>query len=194
MIQRKIEKKSLLIRAAREVLGRYGFKKTTLDDIAEKAGMAKTSIYYYFKSKKGILIAVAQMELTKMMDTMRDAVENATTPEKKLRGLVRARYNYLQEIKSTPGLNLEKLQEMTSMVRSERERFLGAEIELIKEVILDGVRKNVFEVKDPELFALISISAMRGIDDTFMLYGKHERITEGIEGQMNIIINGIKKR
>ncbi len=194
MTEAKDKKKAALLAAARDVLGRYGFKKTTLEDIAEKAGMAKTSVYYYFESKKDILIAVANMELSRMMARMRAAVEKAPTPEEKLIGLVQARYSFLQEIKAAPGLSVENLQEMRSLVSAERDRFLGAEIELLKEIIMDGISKDIFTVDDPELFALVAISGLRGLDETFMLYGKSNRIAEGIKGQTNMIIYGIKKR
>ena len=194
MADSKENKKEMLINAARDVLAKYGFKKVTLEDIAEKAGMAKTSVYHYFKSKEEILTSVTRRELNRLLDRMRDAVEQNLTPEKKLIGLVKARYLFLQEMKSLTGSNMEILREVGPMVRAERDRFLGAEIELLKEVILEGVNKGDFAVEDPELLALVAISGMRGIDDTFMIYGKHERITDGIEGMMNLFVYGLKKR
>ena len=194
MASSKEDKKEKLINAALDVVAKYGFKKVTLEDIAEKAGMAKTSVYHYFESKEEILTAVMRRELNRFLGRMRDAVEKNPTPEKKLIGLVKARYRYLQEMKSLTGSNMEILQEVGPMVRAERDRFLGAEMELLKEVILEGLNKGDFAVEDPELLALVAISSMRGIDETFMMYGKHERITDGIEGMMNLFVYGLKKR
>ena len=194
MADSKEEKKEILINAARDVLAKYGFKKVTLEDIAEKAGLAKTSVYHYFNSKEEILTAVIRRELNRLLNRMRNAVEKKSTSEKKLIGLVKERYVFLQEMKSLTGSNMDILQEVGPMVRAERDRFLGAEMELLKEVILDGIARDEFFVEDPELLALVAISALRGIDDTFMMYGKHERITEGIEGMMNLLTYGFRKR
>jgi len=49
-------------------------------------------------------------------------------------------------------------------------------------------------VDDPDLFALIAISGLRGVDDTFVTYGQDERITEGIEKMAKLFIYGVKKR
>ena len=195
MADSKGKKREMLIEAARDALVKYGFKKVTLEDIAEKVEMAKTSIYYYFDSKTEIIKAVARRELNRLMNRMRDAVEAAPTPEKKLIELVKARYLFLQEVKSVVGLNIEELiHEVGPMVRAERDRFLGAEMELFRQVVQEGVSKGHFSVDDSELFALIAISGMRGLDKTFLMYGQHERITEGIEGMMKLFIYGLKKR
>jgi AraC-like DNA-binding protein len=45
----KEEKRKALMQAASDVLLELGPQKTTLDDIASRAGMAKSSLYYYFK-------------------------------------------------------------------------------------------------------------------------------------------------
>ncbi|MEO6037288.1 MAG: TetR/AcrR family transcriptional regulator [Saprospiraceae bacterium] len=52
------EKKESVLRAASEVFARYGFDKTTLEDIGKRAGLNKASLYYYFKNKEDIFIAV----------------------------------------------------------------------------------------------------------------------------------------
>jgi len=195
MTDSKEQKKEMLIEAARVALSKYGFKKVTLEDIAEKVGMAKTSVYYYFESKEAIIKAVARRQFNSLVGRMRDAVEAAPDPEKKLIELVKARYQFLQEVKALAGLNMEELvKQVGPMIRPERDRFLGAEMELFRQVIQEGVSKGHFAVDDPELFALVAISGLRGLDETFMLYGQHERITEGIEGMMKLFIYGLKKR
>ena len=38
------EKKQKILRAAKELFSRFGFKKTTVDEIAEAAGMSKRTV------------------------------------------------------------------------------------------------------------------------------------------------------
>lgn len=44
--------------AARELFRRYGYKKTSVNDIAKKAKIAKATIYKYFESKELVLHAI----------------------------------------------------------------------------------------------------------------------------------------
>ena len=50
--------KQQIIEAAGVIFERYGFKKTTMDDIAYAAGKGKSSLYYYFKNKEQVFEAV----------------------------------------------------------------------------------------------------------------------------------------
>lgn len=52
------EKQSKVLNAALEVFLRFGFKKTTMGDIAEKAGMSRPSLYLVYPNKEEILRAV----------------------------------------------------------------------------------------------------------------------------------------
>ena len=54
--------------AARESFGNNGLSRTTVDDIAKRAGVAKGTVYLYFKSKQEILRQVLDEDLTQLHD------------------------------------------------------------------------------------------------------------------------------
>ncbi|HET6559677.1 MAG TPA: TetR/AcrR family transcriptional regulator, partial [Prolixibacteraceae bacterium] len=41
-----------ILKTAQEIFSKYGYKKTTLDDIANAVRKGKSSLYYYFTSKE----------------------------------------------------------------------------------------------------------------------------------------------
>src|SRR5947209_8074000 len=45
-------KKDVILDAARTVFSRKGYAETAVDDVAEEAGIAKGTLYLYFKSKE----------------------------------------------------------------------------------------------------------------------------------------------
>ena len=49
------KKKKQVLQAAKEMFGRYGFRKTTVDEIAEQAGISKRTMYKLFHSKVTLL-------------------------------------------------------------------------------------------------------------------------------------------
>ena len=55
-------REKILLVAAR-IFGKYGFQKTTIDEIARTAHKAKGSVYYYFKSKEALFLAVVTQEI-----------------------------------------------------------------------------------------------------------------------------------
>ena len=48
------EKEELILEAALDIFANYGFRGATIDQIAEKAGLSKPNLLYYFKSKETI--------------------------------------------------------------------------------------------------------------------------------------------
>ena len=52
MVVVKEEVRIYIVGVARKIFTRYGFRKTTMEEIAKASQMGKSSIYYYFKSKK----------------------------------------------------------------------------------------------------------------------------------------------
>ena len=62
-----------------------GPHKTTLDDIARKAGMAKTSLYYYFKDKTEIIRENhIRSDHEQLLEIMNKAIDAAKTAEEKM--------------------------------------------------------------------------------------------------------------
>ncbi len=49
------ETKESILEAAEELFSQKGFDGTSVNEVAEKAGVNKPLIYYYFKSKEGVL-------------------------------------------------------------------------------------------------------------------------------------------
>lgn len=60
--------KNTIKKAARELFRRYGYKKTSVNDIAKKAKLAKATIYKYFESKETVLHAI-------LMEYIRESVD-----------------------------------------------------------------------------------------------------------------------
>ncbi len=51
------EKHESILAAAERLFVRYGFKKTTIEDVATEAGVGKGTIYSYFRGKEELLLA-----------------------------------------------------------------------------------------------------------------------------------------
>src|SRR5579864_8386623 len=73
--RRKAERPKEILEAAFEEFSRNGYAATTLDQVAERAGVTKGTIYVYFESKEHLFISMVR-ELTKAtLDTVLDMFE-----------------------------------------------------------------------------------------------------------------------
>lgn len=61
----------LILDAARELLRRWGYKKTTLDDISKQAGVAKGTIYLHWKTREDLFEALILREWRSILTELR---------------------------------------------------------------------------------------------------------------------------
>ena len=66
-------KETVILAAAKQLFGHYGYRRTSIDDIAQEARIAKGTVYLYFKSKEEIFRALCQQ----LLDTVLSAAEEA---------------------------------------------------------------------------------------------------------------------
>ena len=69
-IQRKNRK--AILEAALQVFSAHGFRGSTIDRIAERAGLSKPNLLYYFPSKEAIYLAVLEDTLEEWLQPLRD--------------------------------------------------------------------------------------------------------------------------
>ena len=63
--------RGIILDAALEIFSTYGFRGTTIDQIAAKADMSKPNLLYYFKRKDDIYAAVLEMTLVEWLEPMK---------------------------------------------------------------------------------------------------------------------------
>lgn len=71
--EQKTEIRETLVTAARSCFLRYGMKKTTIDDLAEAAGIAKGSFYQFFSSKEDLYLELFLREIPKIVTRLVEA-------------------------------------------------------------------------------------------------------------------------
>jgi AcrR family transcriptional regulator len=71
--QKKAQSRRQILDAARDVFFRDGFMTANLDEVAEKAGVAKGTLYRYFDSKADLYVAVLADNGDAFTQRMRDA-------------------------------------------------------------------------------------------------------------------------
>lgn len=78
------EKLEHILDAVVACLARYGFSGTTMDLIAEEAGVSKGTLTYYFKNKEDIIARVAAHVANKFHGEVRESLQGLTDPRERL--------------------------------------------------------------------------------------------------------------
>ena len=193
MTKRAILKQEI-ITIAGKIFDTFGFRKTTMDDIAEGIKKRKSSIYYYFKSKEEIFQSVVLQEAKVFRRSIIDAIEKEENPKNKLKAYVITRMNIIDGLGNfNKALQDKRLMHLDFVVRLKK-FYDEEEIRLFRNILIEGVKKNVFQIYDIELAASSFITAMRGMESTILKNKEAPDIDKQIEGIIDIIFYGIVKR
>lgn len=78
------QKMNLILDAAFELFGRFGFYETKISDIADQAGIAKGTIYLYFTSKEELFKAMLCRDFERFMFKVREIADGTEEISDKL--------------------------------------------------------------------------------------------------------------
>ena len=172
----------------------YGPHKTTLDDIARRAGMSKTSLYYYFRDKNEIVRAIIQGYTGQLIDLMKQAAASKKSAEDRMFALIEARSRFLAEkTRHAPREVIQEFRSLEGVFETEKELYLQAHLDLVRGILEDGVsRGEVRPLDNLELLSLVLISSMFGCDRTFAFYDRPDRMMEAMKQMNRIFFTGLR--
>lgn len=91
-------KRSNLLYVATLLFSRYGFRKTSIDQIAKEAGIAKPTLYAYFESKDALFNAVCQFVGEQMLAEAQAAADLPQSLEIRVSGVLAAKFTRTFEL------------------------------------------------------------------------------------------------
>lgn len=184
--QKSIKNKIVVI--ASSVFSRFGFKKATMDDIAKAAGMGKSSIYYYFKSKEEIFEAVVKKEAHALSLELEKKVINVNdNPKDKIRNYVFIRMKYLKEmVNFYEALKNDYLANLAFTERI-RKKYDKEEQQTIKNILEDGVNQGIFNLTNTKFAAMALVTFLKGLETTMII--DQEIDMKGLERNLDDILH-----
>ena len=188
----KDEVREQLVQAARQVFVRYGYKKTALDDISKEARKGKSTIYYYFKSKDDIFKAVIDAEAEIRAKTIDDQISTIDDPQQKLKTYIYVRMLTLKKVGNYYEAIKNDLLDNLYFVNSFRNNHFDAEINLVKDLLLEGIEKGVYTIQNPELTAKTIVTLLHGFEVPLILKNlSDEELQKSVDEMLNILFFGI---
>ena len=92
--EKKAESRRRILESARDVFFRDGFMEANLDEVAEKAGVAKGTLYRYFDSKAELYVAVLAHNGAIFEQKMQDTVDEALEAPEQVRRTARFYFDH----------------------------------------------------------------------------------------------------
>jgi AcrR family transcriptional regulator len=73
-----------IINAAREVFSEFGYRKTTMDDVSARMNITRSALYYYYRNKDDLFLAIMDNWLADYKEKVEEAISGESTTIEKL--------------------------------------------------------------------------------------------------------------
>ncbi len=183
-----------ILKIAREIFSKYGFKKTTLDDIAGAVRKGKSSLYYYFESKEDLFLAVIRKEGEILAHELEIVINRNLKPVDKLRDYILTKLSTFRNLANFFHI-IENDITAIGFIDEVKLKYERTEIRMIKRILIEGVRKNEFEIYDLTLAAVGITTAIKGLEKPISSpdYSNID-LERSVDTILKILCYGIMKR
>ena len=193
MVVHKDEIRKRIVFVASKIFTRFGFRKTTMEEIAIAAKKGKSSIYYYFNSKEDIFRAVVEREAEELKKDLHKAVENVEDPIEKLRTYVLFRMHKLNTLTNFYAALKHEYLDHLEFIENIRKEYDRNEIQVVKSILQKGIDMGKFDIADPELAAVAIATAMKGLEIPLFIRKEHGDIEKRLDSLINFLFYGLVK-
>src|SRR5512138_3681698 len=93
----RVDKEKMIFDVSLKLFARYGYKKTTIEDVARELGMTPGSIYFYVKNKKDLYEKTVRNALGMWRDSVAEAVSREKGAATRFRVMAEQAFRYLRD-------------------------------------------------------------------------------------------------
>ena len=192
------EVREAILDATDDLLTRYGYKKMTIDDLAQAVGIGKGSVYLHFESKEEIVLSHIDRIIERTTEQLKSIAQNDKTPDEKLRQMlikrVLFRFDSVQHY--TQSLN-DLLAALRPKFLARRKEYFTEESKIFAAVIEEGQKSGVFSDNDAletaEAF-LTATNSLLPFSLTTRELGERRDIKEKTLQLADLLLNGLRRR
>jgi AcrR family transcriptional regulator len=184
--------------ATERLLARFGYDKTTVDDIAREAGVSKRTIYLHFAGKEAVALASIDRVVGRVTDRLRELAATDASPADRVQDMLVARIlGRFDSVRSY----FQSLEDMFRSLRpaylARRQRYFDAEAEVLAGVLDEGRRSKTFHLADPLAAAHDLLVATNGLLPYSLSpaeFGRRAEVAARADRIARLLVEGLKRR
>lgn len=186
-----------ILDATDRLLARYGYKKMTIDDLAQEVGIGKGTIYLHFSSKEEIALSHIDRIIDRLKILLHDIAESNAAPAKRLHQMlvlrVLFRFDSVQHY--TQSLN-DLLASLRPQLLARRQHYFETEAKIFARVLTDGRKTGSLKVKNPLATAhllLLATNSLLPYSLSTCELGERKDIKEKVSRLADLLVAGVMK-
>ena len=161
----KQERRKQILDAAEKVFVQRGFNKARMDDIVAESGLSKGALYWYYKSKDEIILALMDRFFAGEMHAEDELGSTGGDARQQLKVFFEAAFNDVRRFEGRMSLGYEffslaaRKEEVRDAIRGYYRRYQA----ILSQIIQQGIESGEFSAVDPDDTATVVISIVEGM-------------------------------
>jgi AcrR family transcriptional regulator len=191
--------REVILDAMERLLARYGYKKTTVDDLAREAGIGKGTVYLYFPSKEEVALCSIDRVVDRVKEKLLELANSSGDAAQRLREMLQARV--LMRFDSVHAYS-ESLDDLFESLRpaymARRHNYFESEANIFAKVLLEGRREKTFaftgDARACAYTLLLATNSLLPYSLSPRELGKRPEIEEKITRLAELVLHGLVRR
>ena len=184
--------KQQILESATLYFSKYGFHKTTMDEIARHIHKAKGVLYYYFKSKEELFREVLKQELGRLKATMAKIVNSSGNSIALLTDYMLTRFRLLNGAVNYHETLKADFFEKYHFVKDVRDDFENFEIRQLTTIIERGNEEGFLMVQNVKSTVDVAMMILKSVEIPLFLQDKYSEYENTLQELMLMITSSLE--
>jgi AcrR family transcriptional regulator len=169
------DRRVLILEAAREAFADGGYHQTSLDVVADRAGVSKALIYEHFASKRELHAAMLEQHVTELLERLGTALAEAEPGEERMRAGTEVFFSFLEDRRGAAVILLRNTgdPDVAEWLARLREQVGAAIVALMSEEMAAEIERDPRMRLQIQMVAQQQIGAIQSLADW---WGEHREV------------------
>jgi AcrR family transcriptional regulator len=165
-MDRELHKRPSIFEAAMAVFSEKGFEKATVDEIAERVGIAKGTIYYNYGSKKNLFLSLIEEGIERLETAVKKEIARRNNILTQLEAVITVQLQFFEDYKNYCKVLLSEVWGQNTRWEEKAEQIRSGYLSIIRDLIEAGKSQGLIKrglhtgTTASALFGMVGIAAL----------------------------------
>lgn len=188
------DKREAILKAAWELIRHYGYAKTTIDDIARRAGVGKGTIYLYFRSKAEIMLALTDLTNQRITRELERISSEDRPPEERLRACVLYRLMTLYDLVNRYPHSEDVIATLLPEIVERLDGYVHRHGELLGQIVREGCAGGALACEDPDSTGQLLARLFEFMTPPYYRFDSRSSLERFAGEVMDLMLDGLRSK
>jgi len=185
-------RRAQILAAARQSFTRRGVTGTTVETIAKTAGLAKGTVYLYYRSKDDMLLQILMEDLAELKEDAARCLEDPGTVEDRLRRFLHGVISFFERRRDfMEHCQLEMSPDVRKKAKQKLQLVFSAQTDAWRVVLHDASARGTVRATDLDAVARTIVSLAHGMSIQRLRGWQTDPLDAAVAAAVSLVLHGV---